>query len=193
MHATAEKTTSLQDVMNQMAQNGIASNIDEAASVRVCSSDQLSELDAFIQMDPLLAALNKDYRQSKAERQDIAQMFGNDDPMTEVARDKEDSAWCAMQTRYLELRGESEKMREAQGLMRAQNEQAIEEVIAEKKREKEQLAQQLFYYNRMSETARERNKPSYVFELGYIMLFLADELKNLGSTPPTPHYQAGMA
>lgn len=193
MHATAEKTTSLQDVMNQMAQNGIASNIDEATSVRLCSSDQLSELDAFIQIDPLLAALNKDYRQSKAERQDIVQMFGNDDPMAEVAHDKEDSAWCAMQTRYLELRGDSEKMREAQGLMRAQNEQAIEEALVEKKHEKDQLAQQLFYYNRVSETARERNKQSYVFELGYIMLFLADELKNLASAAPTFHYQAGMA
>ena len=49
--------------------------------------------------------------------------------MAEIAIDMEDSAWCAMQTRYIELRAKRHLMARAQDMMRHRDKQ-IEELKA---------------------------------------------------------------
>lgn len=78
----------------------------------------LSELEAFIRLDPVLADLNKQFLDAKSNHQKAAQKHGCRDCLTEIAGEREDSAWCAMQTRYIELRRQREMMERAQRMMR---------------------------------------------------------------------------
>ena len=77
----------------------------------------MSELEAFIQMDPLLADLHKEFQDVRRNHRDLLFKNGPDDAMAQMAADLEDSAWCAMQTRLLELRGQRILMRKAQRIM----------------------------------------------------------------------------
>lgn len=158
------KEHSLHQIMNSMAQGlgGIAA----PAPKNVPPAAPLSELEAFIQMDSLLCSLNKDYLDAKAQRIELVALYGNEDAMVEVVRDMEDSAWCAMQTRYIEVRSERELMERAQMLMR----RALEKVEMEKEREKAYEAQQLAYYLQTIQRAKEKNKNPNIFE--WIILLL---------------------
>jgi hypothetical protein len=115
--------------MNDMAQRLDMLNEQHAD---IGGAEPLSELEAFAQLDPTLAGLNKEYLEAKDYRQELVRLNGADDPMAEVAADMEDSNWCAMQTRYLELRERREMMAQAQRLMRA-SEEKIEKEIEERK------------------------------------------------------------
>lgn len=129
----------------------------------------LSELEAFILMDSTLAALNKQYLESRDHRRQLANLNGADDPMVEVAMDMEDSNWCAMQTRYLELREERELMEKAQRMMRASEEKVEQEKVLKKQRNKHELA----YFTRMLEKIREQNNktPEILEWIFVFMLF----------------------
>lgn len=164
------KTLSLQEVMNGIVTHEIAPPQPETPHVE-------NEFEAFIALDPLLASLNKDYKTARSQRKDLQTTFGADDPMVDIALDMEDSAWCAMQARYLELRKEKETMRRAQSLMRSLEEERIEQAIQEKLEIRHKKAQEIFYLNRMTTIMKEKNKPSYMLELAYIFLFLMDELR----------------
>ena len=54
--------------------------------------------------DPTLASLIKQYLNASRAHKDLIRHHGAQDAMTEVAADMVDSAWCALQTRLLELR-----------------------------------------------------------------------------------------
>lgn len=99
------------------------------------SAQGLSEIEAFMCFDEVLASLNKQYLEAKQQRKELMAIHGADDAMVEVALDMEDSSWCAMQTRYIELRQERELMEKVQRLMRASEETA--ELQAQKDKEKE--------------------------------------------------------
>ena len=132
-----------------------------------CAPESLTELEAFIRMDQVLASLNKQYLEAKAHRKELVALNGADDAMAEVAMDMEDSAWCAMQTRYLELREDRDLMMQAQRLMR----QADERV--EEKREKEKQKEALNIFHRMQILKNmERQKKDRVpfFEIAFILL-----------------------
>ena len=66
-------------------------------------------------------------RRLKAQKQ-----YGSDDGMTELAVLNEDSAWCTMQTRYLELRNNRDSMARAKSVL------AKAEYAAKRTREKEE-------------------------------------------------------
>ena len=100
------------DVMNAVSQT-----LDACLQAPRPSTCALSELDALALHDPLLASLRKSYLDAKALRVQSQQQYGVDDGMTEIAMDSEDSAWCAMQTRYLEVRGDRDAMAAAQRAM----------------------------------------------------------------------------
>ena len=129
-------------------------------------SEPLSELNAFIQMDGLLASLHKDYLDAKAQRIELVALYGDDDAMAEVAIDMEDSAWCAMQTRYLEVREQREMMERAQRLMR----RVEEKIEQEKAREKEYEARQFSYYLQMVEKMKELNKVPQILQWAVLLL-----------------------
>lgn len=157
------KAQSLNQIMNDMA-----SRIDaiHPAPAEQRPTQPLSELDAFIEMDHLLASLHKDYLDAKAHRVELIALYGDNDAMAEVAMDMEDSAWCAMQTRYLELREKREVMERAQRLMR----RAEEKVEQEKAREKAYEAKQFAYYLKTLEKIKEMNKTPSILE--WAILFL---------------------
>lgn len=153
---------SLHQIMNDMA-----SRIDaihpEPKEQR--PTHPLSELDAFIQIDSLLASLQKDYLEAKSQRIELVAIYGSEDAMVEVMMDMEDSAWCAMQTLYLELREERELMERAQRLMR----RAEEKIEDEKQREKVREAKEYSYYLQTLAKIKEMNKPSNILEIALLL------------------------
>ncbi|MEM7618188.1 MAG: hypothetical protein AAF244_02275 [Pseudomonadota bacterium] len=115
--------------------------------------DPLSEVEAFIQLDDVLAHLYKQFLEAKAYRQQLTAENGIDDPMTEIAIDMEDSAYCAFQTKYIELRQIREMMARAQRLMR-ESKEALER---EKTKEREEKYKNFIMLSKMQEKTREQN------------------------------------
>lgn len=174
-------TLSLNEIMNEMAAGAMGGlNIPKAAGTQTPVAP-LSELDAFIQMDSLLASLHKDYASAKAQRIELVALYGNEDAMVEVAMDMEDSAWCAMQTRYLELRGQSELMERAQRMMRQAIERIEEEKQLERERELEYRAKQTAYFMKVSEKIREMNRVPQIFQ--WAILFLIFKIPPFDDKP----------
>lgn len=97
--------------------------------------EPLSEIQAFAQIDPLLADLCKRYGDARHERMTAEKEFGKDDGITEIALLAEDSAWCAMQTRYMELRADRAKMKWAQDVMEEERLEEEARAKAEARRE----------------------------------------------------------
>lgn len=118
----------------------------------------MDDMSAFLLIDPVFAGLNKHYLDAKAIRRQSEKEYGAGDVMTSIAADMEDSAWCALQTRYMELRGDAamsaaakEKMAEADECERRKKELEKEEdgrrlaerlqvlAIIEKRKQKDML------------------------------------------------------
>lgn len=145
-------TKNLMDVMNE-----VSSALDAGSFASVpskVSSAPLGEMEAFRQLDPLFAALHKEYLDTKRIRIQAVQEYGADDAMTELAQWAEDSAWCAMQTRYMEVRADRVMMNEAQAMMATS---AREHERADKER-KEQEALVLLAKMQMIHSMQERQK-----------------------------------
>lgn len=158
---------SLSDVINEMAAGRIkaATLSPRAPANQSAPAEPLDELGAFMQMDDLLAHLNKRYLQARRQHTAARREHGADSPMADIALDLEDSAWCAMQTRYMELRADGALMRCAQRMMRESEEDFAREAQAEKDR------RALAFFNRM-ELARqlERNKTPHIFEFIFVLM-----------------------
>lgn len=137
---------SLQDIMND-----VSARLDGALLLPP-PVPVLTELQAFLTFDPLLASLHKEYLDAKDNRAKAVKDFGADDAMTEMAMLVEDSAWCAMQTRYMELRADRALMAKAQDLMEE------ERLAATRQREKENAKDALRYYNYLDMIVRMRRK-----------------------------------
>lgn len=105
-------STPLMQVMNE-----VSSYLDKAGMEPSRPVRTLDEFEAFVFLDPLLAGLRKQFLDAKANRQRAVMEYGADDGMAELAAMLEDSAWCAMQTRYMELRADRGTMKAAQDLL----------------------------------------------------------------------------
>ena len=162
------KEQSLHQIMNDMVRR--LDDICPAEQLK-CAPKTLSELDAFICIDYLLADLNKQYLEAKSYRQELVALHGADDAMAEVAIDMEDSAWCAMQTRYIELRRRRDLMERAQRMMR----QADEEVEAEIQRDKERELKKFIQHSKILAQIKEQNRVPRIFEWAFLMLLFKME------------------
>lgn len=166
-----EQTQSLHEVMNALAgRTGkalSAAQDTQKQHVRLYREPgkALSELEAFIQLDPLLSGLHKQYRDAKAKRRRSIEEHGLDSAMTEISADMEDSAWCAMQTRYLELRANRNLMREAQAMMQKSRQYIEEKQKQEKAREAKAFFERWVMLNRLEK----QHDRSRVFE--WLLLF----------------------
>lgn len=96
--------------------------------------DGLDEMQALMALDPLLAGLHKQYLDAKASRLQARSEFGADDGMTEMAAMMEDSAWCSMQTRYMEVRADR-RLREQANSMVEESRLEIEEAARKRRAE----------------------------------------------------------
>jgi len=140
---------SLQDIMNEVSA-GLASGTIPASPA---AAPTMSELDAFAMLDPLLADLQKQFLDARGNRIKSQKDNGADDAMTEIAQWAEDSAWCAMQTRYMEVRGDRGKMTEAQRLMQEHERKVREREKEKQARDDLYLAEQLRIFDRAQKLA----------------------------------------
>lgn len=163
----AEK--SLYEIMNDMAL-GFEAGLETLAVHHAKVAQPLSEFDAFLELDHMLVALNKEYLEAKAQHKELVKIYGCDDAMAEVAADMEDSAWCAMQTRYLEVRAERKLMAAAQQMMRDAEQEYIE--AQEKKAQEKSIedGQRLIAVARYIEKMREINNGSNDYLLAVVVL-----------------------
>ena len=152
-------TLSLQDIMRD-----VSARLDGAMAVAPVFSAG-DELQAFMAQDPLLASLHKQYLDAKDMRRKSEKDYGKDDPMTEMALLVEDSAWCAMQTRYMELRDDRILMAKAQETMEE------ERIMANLKREEENKREALQNYYRMEMLTRARQKSEATAGFLWMALF----------------------
>ncbi len=156
----------LMDVMNSVSQT-----LDVALCAPRPSTQVLSELDAFARHDPLLASLRKQYLDAKAMRINAHKQYGGDDGMTDLAMMSEDSAWCAMQTRYLELRDDKA------ATQAAQEEMVEAERIEKVRKQKEDDEKTLIYFRvlDMIQKIREREKVDYAMLILALLLLAYTE------------------
>ncbi len=147
--------SSLSDVLNDLAGGRVAVLAQDVPARSI-----VSELDIFLEQDGTLASLNRQYRYAKQQHRAARAEHGVESPMADIAADMEDSAWCAMQTRLMELRSDGALMLFVQkALWEAERAEAEAKQIYKDKKA-------LDFFNRM-ETARlvkERNKSSAVYE-----------------------------
>lgn len=156
-------THPLTSIMNDLVRTGVNAVVFECAPAA-----RVTELDAFMQLDDTLASLNRDYINARRHHQEARAEHGADSPMADMAADMEDSAWCAMQTRLMELRAQGDLMRRVQVMiLHAEQEQT------QKIKEREDLKSlDLFYRMQTMRTVKEKNKPSAIYEwLIVLMLF----------------------
>lgn len=176
---------SLQDIMNEMASQPEMLRPKGVEKAGHPMPKIISEMDAFVSLDPLLAQLNRSYEDAKSNRLSLSKAHGVNDPMVEIALEMEDSAWCMMQTRFLEVRADRGLMRQAQSLMR--NSENLVEAVKEKKQKEKAI--EVFQFYKMLQKMRELNKTPRIFEWLYILVLL-DPIQTLN---PKPHLQHKMA
>ncbi len=133
----------------------------------------LGEMEAFAALDPLLADLNKQYLDARENRVQVLKDFGADEPMSEMALLVEDSAWCAVQTRYMELRAQREMMAQAQAMMQQARMEEELEVKAQKEREADEQYKQLQFVAQMTE--RKKGTDASGLWLALYVLFFMDQ------------------
>lgn len=92
-------------------------------------------IEIYIQIDPLLAQLYKQYCDAKARLAALVGAHGGGDPMVDVARDMMDGAETAVATRLVELRQDKEAEGRAQDMIRAK-----QEALSRKKKQEEPVA-----------------------------------------------------
>jgi hypothetical protein len=160
-----ERGQHLLDIMNE-----VSARLDHApASMRPVRV--LDEMQAFMQIDPLLADLHKQYMDAKGTRVQAEKEFGRSDGMTDMAMMMEDSAWCAMQTRYMEVRANRQLMAHAQELI---EESRLEDEYRRKK-EKEREALRTFDMLQLYARMREAQKNFSAGWLIVAILYLAQQ------------------
>ncbi len=160
----ANTTAQLQEIMNAVSGH-LDSVLDAPAIASVCTNDEMA---AFMQVDPVLASLNKQYLDAKSIRRQSEKEYGANDGMTMIAADMEDSAWCAMQTRYMELRGDKAMMKAAKEKMAEEAEREERAKNLEKEEEQRRTAERI----QMLETIEKRNQADLLFLLviWYVMM-----------------------
>ena len=130
--------------------NEVSLRIDQGAVAMSSSAPRaLDELQAFVTLDPLLADLHKQYIDARQNRLRAEKEFGKGDGMADMASLLEDSAWCAMQTRYMEVRADRKSMVQAQKIMtetRLEEERLARE---EKENEARKALEQMQLFSRM--------------------------------------------
>lgn len=169
--------------MNEMAQGDVRPRPYLPHTKPQITQKPVSELQAFIHLDPTLASLHKQYLDAKAQYESLIAAHGKDDAMAEIAADMMDSAWCAMQTRLLEVRAEPHLMQEAQAMMRLSIKMIEEKHEKEKKKEALALFHKLQILKRMERIRKDRVP---IFEIGFI--FMLFDLVPAGIPKPQNNY-----
>ena len=144
------KAQTLQQVTIKLA-NKFSQHCDLAEAEYHTLRDPVTEEEAYIAHDPLLARLHKDYLDACAQTDKLAKDLGVDDPMTSVSADMAESALSAFETRLIELKSDKTLRRRVGKMV---SPEAQEEAIRRAKRLKRyKLAVEM---NRMSQETIEK-------------------------------------
>lgn len=166
------RPVSLQDVMNEVSR-GL-----DTESYRRPKPCAKSDFDILLGCDPLLSRLHKDHCDARANREQAEKDFGIGDDMTRLIADMEDSAWCAMQTRYLELRADRDLMQKIQAELKALRDE--EERLERAEQEKE--AMRFFNHVQMLIRLRQNRKEASDVLLWALVLLSLDNKRNAFQT-----------
>ena len=131
----------------------------------------LKDFDAFIALDDCMAALHKDYLTARAQRLALQKQYGADDAMTEMAMDAEESAWAALQTRYIECKADHRLVQAMQDLL--QNDRIARQKFDDERRAKaaEHWAAFVRFWQTVFSVQRTRkNQPDIFADLAIIIL-----------------------
>lgn len=171
---------SLQEAMRAVVMQ-VETGFPVPAKQKAQNKQPLSELDAFMILDPLLADLNKEFLDTKSKRAELLRKNGRDDPMAQIAEDLEDSAWCAMQTRYIELRSQRILMMKAQRLMR---ERDVEIETAKREEERRSLAAFAYHNAIIADQRRTKPMPDLLVWLLFFLWMEENRKQFMGFTVP---------
>ncbi len=168
--------------MNGLSVNDILNKIDARLddlrltddTAPVVSLDPLSEIGLYITNDRLLADLYRQYLESQKHYITSIQTHGKDAPMTEIASDMSESAFCAMETRLIELREEESLAQRVMKLQEQQRETYIEDMKARQSEYAKRGIQQPMTIN-TANTSNSNNiynaEPSQQTNLGFWAIF----------------------
>jgi hypothetical protein len=119
MKTTKKPQDTVNDIMKQMA-GRMDALLDARERTQKARETGVvpDELRFWLAVDPLLADLNKQFIDARAQHIRLSRLHGPKDPMTDVADDMVDSAQCAFETRLLELRKDEDSKRTVLALMR---------------------------------------------------------------------------
>lgn len=145
----------------------------------------VNEMEAFRFIDDLLAKLHKEYVDAKEHRIKAQKEFGASDGMTDLSMILEDSAWCAMQTRYMELRGDAGLMKRAREIM--EETRRAEEQAHRRKKEAEEMDQ--WKIVQMIARMKDKQKQDEAI-LWFIILVHAGMNNNVFRLAPTHKFNA---
>lgn len=108
------KQTDLQGIIRDMATRIDSYHVGDEHSGR---RGLLSEVEAYMSVDSTLASLYKQYLDARNSRVRALQQAGEDSAMAAIARDLEESAQSAIETRMIELRADKLKRMNAEHMM----------------------------------------------------------------------------
>ena len=183
--------------MNEMAQGDVAISTPAPTQdfINHCQKP-LSEMDALVSQDDLLAHLHKEFLNAKGSFDRLMRENGADDAMTEVAADMMDSAWCAMQTRMMEVRANGAVMAQAQAMMQASMRQMKETQEQQEQKKalalyhKMQMLQHLKNVRQAQKIKQEKEKVPF-FEMVFILMMF--KLLPVGINKPQYNYVGQVA
>lgn len=116
----------------------------------------LSEQDAYLQADPVLAQLYKQKRAAQANLRQLQKEWGENDPMVEVAQYQVESALSQFETRLIELKRDEVLGAEVAQKIRAAKKAYLKK--ADKLAEEERKRQAMFMEAQQLKTARKKLK-----------------------------------
>lgn len=100
-HTRDVKSPSIRDVLNDLAAHP-ADSLPTAPSPSF--APDFSDIAQWIALDPDVLSLYKAHLDARAEYLNTLVAHGADSPLSEIAADRSDSLWCALETRLYELR-----------------------------------------------------------------------------------------
>lgn len=92
--------------------------------------DPLSEVGLYLTKDRVLSDLYRQYLNAQRNFIQTVTQHGKDSPMAEIARDMSESCFCAMETRLIELRHDSELTARVEAVQQKQREAYIQDMKA---------------------------------------------------------------
>ena len=140
--------------------------------MRVCDEpDHLYEVSLYASFDPVLKDLFKQYKDANKQALFLNNEFPEGDPMLEVADDRKESLWSAVETRLLELR-EEEKFSDMASLCLLRRKEERAGLVVSRQKEEEIIARKKIDRHTKEKNRKNRDADILMF---FLWLWLSKE------------------